>query len=162
MGQSVRQGELIAGVSGFLLIVFSFLTWFEPNASDAQLQAAEAIGLDTGGASAWKVFELTDLLLFVLGLAGIALLVVAAMNLSTALPVAASVIATPLAAVIGLIVVYRTLLNQPGPNDAIKLGVGAYLGVVAVIGVFVGSFLSLQDESAPGSREVPVTTQPTP
>ena len=58
---------------------------------------------------------------------------------------AIGVITTTLGLAGTLLVLYR-ILNQPGPNDAIDVSYGAYLGLLATLGVFLGAWLSLSDE----------------
>jgi hypothetical protein len=38
------------------------------------------------------------------------------------------------------------MLNQPGENDVVDVKIGAWLGLLAVIGITVGGYLAMRDE----------------
>ena len=80
-----------------------------------------------------------------------------------ALPVAIGVITTTLALAATLLVLYR-ILNQPGPNDVIGVAAGAWIGLAACLGVFLGAWLSLSDERSRPADPVPPVPErrPTP
>ena len=128
----VRAGDVVAGVSGVLLLVSTFLNWYTVSGRD-------------DGLTAWAAFGVVDLLVVLVALLGIALAVSQVVGRGPALPVALGVITTTLALAGTLLVLYR-ILNQPGPNDLISVEPGAYLGFLATLGVFLGAWLSLSDE----------------
>ena len=128
----VRTGEIIAGLAGAVLLLSTFLEWY-------------TVSTRAEGLTAWAAFSVIDLLVAVVALLGIALAVVQVAGRGPALPVAIAVVTTTLALAATLLVLYR-ILNQPGPNDAIGVGVGAWLGLAACSGVFFGAWLSLSDE----------------
>ena len=137
----VRAGELVAGAAGVVLLASMFLNWYSVTneilfgASDGQ----------TRDVSAWGAFSVVDVLLALVALLGIALALSEVIGRGPALPVAIGVITTTLALAGTLLLVYR-ILNQPGPNDLISVELGAYLGLLASLGVFLGAWLSLSDE----------------
>src|SRR5687768_17482459 len=127
-----RAGELVAGASALVLLVALFRTWWYEVPSTALL-------------TAWEGFGVVDVLLTIVALLGIALAVSQVAGRGPALPVALGVVTTTLALAGTLLVLYR-ILNQPGPNDRISVQVGAYVGLLASLGVFLGAWLSLSDE----------------
>ena len=128
----VRAGELVSGVAGVVLLVSMFLDWYAVSGRDDTL-------------TAWGAFSVVDLLLALVALLGIALAVSQMAGRGPALPVALGVITTTLALAGTLLLLYR-ILNQPGPNDLISVEAGAYVGLLASLGVFLGAWLSLSDE----------------
>jgi carbon starvation protein CstA len=128
----VRIGEIVAGAAGVLLLVSMFLGWYTVSGRDDSL-------------TAWGAFGFVDVLLAVVALLGIALALSQVVGRGPALPVALGVITTTLGLAGTLLLLYR-IVNQPGPNDAIGVSTGAYLGLVAGLGVFLGAWLSLSDE----------------
>ena len=128
----VRTGEVVAGVAGVLLLVSTFLNWYTVSGRD-------------DGLTAWAAFGVVDVLVALVALLGIALAVSQVVGRGPALPVALGVITTTLALAGTLLVLYR-ILNQPGPNDLIGVEPGAYVGLLATLGVFLGAWLSLSDE----------------
>ena len=146
----VRTGEIVAGVSGVLLLLSTVLDWYTVSGRD-------------DGLTAWAAFGFVDLLVALVALLGIALAVSQVVGRGPALPVALGVITTTLALAGTLLVLYR-ILNQPGPNDLISVEPGAYLALLASLGVFLGAWLSLSDERPRPADPVPPVPErrPTP
>jgi hypothetical protein len=143
----LRRGEVIAAVSAIALFVVMFLSWYGLE-SDIAGPIGEAFikrsGVDTT-ATAWQSFEILDVFLVLVILVAIGLAVVTAARVSVAFPVAASVITTTLGLLAVVFLLYR-IVNQPGPNDVVSVEYGAWLGVVAALGIFFGGFLAMRDE----------------
>ncbi len=153
----LRQGDLVAGIAGVVLLVVMFLDWYAAG-GNATFQGQDIdISL---GFNAWQAFSITDLILALTALSGIALAVLTASRRSPALPVALSVITTTLGALATLLVFYR-ILNQPGPNDFVEVKFGAFLGFLAVLAVAAGGYLSMRDEEGEDAP-MPVDVRPTP
>jgi hypothetical protein len=146
----VRIGELVSGAAGVLLLVSMFLGWYSVSGRDDSL-------------TAWGAFSVVDLMLALVALLGIALALSQVIGRGPALPVALGVITTTLALAGTLLLLYR-ILNQPGPNDTIGVQAGAYLGLLASLGVFLGAWLSLSDERPRPADPVPPAPErrPTP
>ena len=130
----VRFGELLAGAAALVLLAATFLDWYTPS--------GRAEGL-----SAWSAFTVVDLVLAVVVALGVAVLVLQFAGRGPALPVGVEVVTTTLALAATLLVLYR-ILDQPGPNDAIGVSAGAWLGLLAVAAVFYGAWRALDDERA--------------
>jgi len=128
----VRPGDVAAGVAGVLLLAVMFVQWYAVSGRD-------------DGLSAWSAFSFVDLLLALVGLLGIAVAVGSIAGRGPALPVALAVVTTTLALAASLLLLYR-ILNQPGPNEAIEVSAGAWIGLLACVGVFLGAWRSLGDE----------------
>jgi len=146
----VRIGEMVAGAAGVVLLASMFLSWYSVSGRDDSL-------------TAWSAFSVVDILLALVALLGIALAVSQVVGRGPALPVALGVITTTLALAGTLLVLYR-ILNQPGPNEAIGVSIGAWIGLVACAGVFFGAWLSLSDERPRPADPVPPVPErrPTP
>ena len=132
----IRRGELIAAVAGVALLAVMFLDWYE-------LQGGG--GVRSIGLSAWQAFDVTDVVLALAALVSIGLAAVTAARRSPALPVAGSVIASTLGIVATALLLYR-ILNQPGPNDAIEVKIGAWLGLLCCAALFVAAWMSMADD----------------
>ncbi len=138
----LRAGELIAAAGGVALLVVMFLEWYA--AGGTTKVAGRDIHISVGF-TAWEAFGVTDILLALAALIAIGLAVLTATRRSPALPVAASVITATTGILATLLVLYR-ILNQPGPNELIGVDAGAWVGLAACLGVFLGAWLSLSDE----------------
>jgi hypothetical protein len=143
----LRHGEWIAGVSGAAVLVALFLDWYSAP--------------DGATANAWESFTVTDVLLAIAGLFGIALAVGAATQRSPAVPQATGALAVPVAVVAAVSVVIQAL-SLPKGADARE--VGLYLGIAATLGVLVGAWRSIGDQSFPRgvAPKVEVTPLPAP
>ena len=144
----LRPGELIAGGGGVALLVVMFLDWYA------------LVGLGEVAANAWQAFSVTDLILALTAVSGIALAVLTASRRSPALPVALSVITSTLGVLATLLVLYR-ILNQPGPNDFVEVKFGAFLGFLSVLAIAAGGYRSMRDEEGEGAP-MPTDMRPTP
>ena len=143
----LRHGEWIAGVSGAALLVALFLDWY----SAAYRPAANA----------WETFSVTDVLLAITALFGLALAIGAATQRSAAVPQAVGALTVPVAFGAAIVVVIRSIVLPEGA-DAREFGL--YLGVVATLGVLVGAWRSIGDQSFPRAvaPQVDVTPLPAP
>jgi hypothetical protein len=175
----VGRGPLIAGVAGVLLFIFMFFNWFELTSvtaavegteqtlSGEQLEAAvaEEEGLDTS-VNAWDSFDLFDWLLVITAVAAVALAITAALGVQLPFPLA--MIAAALGALSVLLILIR-IISPPDLFEALggevpegvdvesDVGrkIGVWLGLLAAIGVTIGSFLGLQEGGAAPRRAAP-------
>jgi hypothetical protein len=143
----VRYGEWIAGLAGLALIGSLFLDWY-----------SDALGRAVNG---WESLVVTDVALAIAGLFGIALMVGAATQRSAAVPQAVGALAVPVAFVAAVLVVIR-VLSLPEGAEGRELGL--WIGVAATLGVLVGAWRSIGDQSFPAgaTAEVEVTPLPAP
>jgi hypothetical protein len=130
----VRLGDIVAGAAGVLLLVATFFGWYTVRGRDDDL-------------SAWAAFTVVDVVVALVALLGIALALSSVVGRGPALPVALAVTTTTLALACSMLLLYR-ILNQPGPNEAIGVAAGAWIGLLACVGVFLGAWRSLGDERA--------------
>src|SRR5215207_2227764 len=97
---NVGRGTLIAGVSGVLLFIFMFFSWFGVDVSsavpagipeDIANQAVEESGVDTT-ANAWQSFDFIDLILLLAVIVSVGFAVIDMSGASVSLPVAGSAV----------------------------------------------------------------------
>ena len=143
------------GGSGLLLLVALFLPWYEIGSGRV---VGPADVLDAH-ASAWDAFTILDVLLAVGALAAIAVVVVTAVQKTPALPLTMESLVTLLAFLLLLLVVFR-LADPPDVSflessaapaarervDELDRAVGAWLGLVATLGIVAGGLLAMRDE----------------
>ena len=138
----LRGGDVAAGLAGAALLASLFLDWYS--------------GLD-----AWQAFTVLDVVLALLALVPFGLVVTQGTRDSPSLPVFFSVLSTIAGLLAALLVLYR-IVNQPGPNDAVDVHVGAWAAFVAAIALTAGGWWSMRDESMPGVPAPPVEDLPAP
>ena len=138
----LRAGEWIAGAGGVALLAVMFTGWYS-------------------GASAWEALSVLDVVLALLAIVPLALVALQATRTSPSLPVAFSVLTTVGGAIAALLILYR-IVNQPGPNDAVDVDPGAWLGLAAAAITAAGGWGSMRAEAIPGAIVPPVEDLPAP
>jgi hypothetical protein len=142
----LRQGEKIAGVSAILLFIFMFFDWFGVKVSGVGGSATLA-----GGGSAWDSLDVIPIILVIAIIAVLAMVVVRANNMEVDLPVSLSVIATALAALGTLLILFR-IIDPPGGGSVLGVTVdttrqiGLFLGFIAAAAMTYGSWRTMEEE----------------
>jgi hypothetical protein len=166
----MRRAEPVAGLGGILLLVSLFLPWYEPRLSDAEwLHSFEPGGFQavqgqlaltsTSAITAWRTFTVIDVLLAALALVAIAVPLVALLARGPAKPVAIAVVASALGWLAVLLVGFRIV---DSPADYLQPVMGAWLALAGALIAWVGSWLSLRDESTPGAVAPEIPRRPAP
>ena len=130
------RGELLAGASAAGLLVVMFLEWF-------------------GGRSAWEALAIGRILLVALALLALMLVVLTLTARPVAMAASSASITVGVTGLVVLYLLYRIVVNEPGPDAGADVGLGAYLGLLFVLGCGAGAWRALADErtDAPASRE---------
>lgn len=140
----LRLGEIVAGASAALLLVFMFaLHWYAVSG-----KLSETLGRGLGQPTTWNGWNgLAHLhwLLLVTIIAALALAYFQAARPEPAIPIVLSVIVTVLGGLTALALIYRVLISTPGSN--LDQQAGAYLGLVAAIGIAYGGYKSMRQEA---------------
>ena len=144
----LRVGDWLTGVAGLAALVSLWLNWFD---------ASELVAV-----SGWEAFSVTDVLLALAAVCGIALVPVTAANDSPARPVAVGVLTLTLAGLALLLVAYRIVLNEPGPNALVGIEPGGYLGLLASLALFAAALGAVRDESSPHQAPIEPEQLPAP
>jgi hypothetical protein len=154
--------DLLAGISGLVLLISLFLPWFGPSSEAEQvLEEAQQISEQAGGTppdpldlteSAWQAFTIVDLILLVTAivaiLAGVRAVAAAASPGGRA-AVGATAVTAALGTIASLLVFYRVL----NPIGEAAREYGLYIGLLAAIGVAAGGWLAISD--GPATRRAP-------
>lgn len=140
----LRSGEVIAGASGALLLIFLFaLTWYALSGSLSQ--TAPHVGAATSW-TGWSGLNHLRWFLLLTSLAAVALAFFQASQRAPAIPVTLSVFVTVLGVLSVLALIYRVLISPPS-GAGIGQRPGAYLGLVAAIGIVYGGYRSMREEA---------------
>jgi hypothetical protein len=127
----LRAGEWLALVAGAALVVSLFLPWYEG---------------EDGDVSGFEAFSVIDVLLVLVAAVAVTLAAMQATQTSPALPVGFGVLTVTAGAIGTLLALFR-LIDSPGAGG---VAAGAWLGLVAVVAVTVGGWLSLKNEHVRG------------
>jgi hypothetical protein len=150
----LRRGELVAGASGLLLLIFVFaLTWYSVT---GPLRPTLAVLGRATSYNGWDGLTHVRWLLLVTALVALALAYFQASQRAPAIPVSLAVTVTVLGGLSVLTLIYKVLINTPGSE--LDQRAGAYLGLAAAIGIAYGGFDSLREESGPDPAELEIET----
>jgi hypothetical protein len=140
----LRKGEMIVGASALVLLASMFaLKWY--GLTGALGAAAARIGA-ASSVNGWSGLSHLRWLILVAALGGLALVYFQATRRAPAVPVNVGVIAFVLGLVTSLALIYRVLINQPGPNNLIDQKAGGYVGLAAALVLTWGAYLSMRQE----------------
>jgi hypothetical protein len=121
--RKLTVGEVIAGLAGAVLFALLFGPWF-------------------GGDTGWSSLTVVLVLVLISAALGVILLIATAFQRSQAYPVAAEVFGFAFAAVTTVILLIELLLRS-------SPGWAAWLGLVAVAGVALGSWVAMRAHVRP-------------
>ena len=129
----LRSGELLAGASALGLLAVMFADWF-------------------AGDSAWEALAFLRVPLVATALLALLIVVLTIAARPLALACSAAGITIAVAGLTLALLLYRVVVNEPGPDAAVDIGVGAYLGLALVFGCGAGGWRTLADERTGSSR----------
>lgn len=144
MPERVNAGQLMVMVGAAVLLVSLFLDWYEP------------------GLSAWRIFEIADIVLT--GLAIVALATALPMRLPGEVGETTERLdrKLPWIGLAALVLVFVTLVNTPPAADGLGLEFGAWLGLIGAALMTAGGFLSTSQVSIVISSREARAERPTP
>jgi hypothetical protein len=134
----MRRAEPLAGLGGLALFASEFLSWYAPGPELLEPGIAVSVG---------RTYGLADLVLLVLGLLAVAVPLTSLLTKGPAAAIRTAVLASAFGWIAIVIVARRVLLTP----ETIVPSTGAYVALAGAIVAWVGSWLSMRDESTPGA-----------
>jgi hypothetical protein len=125
----LSRGDWLAAVAGIVMLIALFLPWYTAGGQDL---------------TAWDAMAVDDVILAVAAVLAILAAVIVGLRTVSSLSVAATSLAIMPAAVGLVVTIYR--LIWPAPAVDVSLDVGAWLALVATIGIAVGAWTGANDE----------------
>jgi cytochrome b561 len=140
----LRWSEIVAGVAALVLLASMFvLPWYGYKGDLAPLAAR--LGVSTSR-DAWNSLSTTRWLMLLTIVAALALVYLQGTRPSPALPATFSLFVTLLGGLTAVVLMYRVLINMPGPNDVVSRDVGGFVGLLASIVIAFAGYRSLREE----------------
>lgn len=154
----VRLGEWIAGAGGVLLLVsLFFLGWYSPWGGWFTYTplSREMFTPDYPSANGWHTHSILRWFMLLTAIAALVLFIATLVQRTPAFSSAWAPVMTAIAFVTTVLVAYRVLINEPGPNAIISVEAGAWIGLFACALTTAGGYLSMRIEGGP-IADVPV------
>jgi hypothetical protein len=158
MTPSQQRADLIAGISGVLLLLAIFLPWFGPSTITVEaFDRADEVTRQAGGEppqrpdlteSAWQAFSFVRYVLLFTALVGMRAGIAAVARPRGHSAIGATAVTAGLGILSSLLILYRLI----DPIGEAGREYGLFVGLLAAIGVAVGGWLSLE-EGTGSSRE---------
>jgi hypothetical protein len=123
----LRSGELSAGLGAAALAIVMFLDWF-------------------GGRSAWETLAVGRVLLVLTIALAVTLVVLTLRKRAVSMATSAATVTIGVGALALLALLYRVVLDEPGPNGLVSIDAGAYAGLACVLAIVGGAWRTLADE----------------
>jgi hypothetical protein len=149
----LRQGELISAISALVLLVLMFaLKWYglavtpSPSAKRAAVSSAE---------NAWNGLTIVRWLMLVTILAALGSVLIHARQRGHGVKTDTSRVITALGTLTAVLLFYRVLIDLPSPAEVVDQKLGAYLGLLAAIGIAYGGYESIREERARAQQRTP-------
>jgi hypothetical protein len=146
----LRNGEIVAAVSGLALFIFMFFHWFGGGVevSTGGTQDVPGIGevpnapsVEETGVSAWDALQdFSGFLIALAAVSGVTLGALAAAGQRINLPFQRGVGTLALGNLAVLLILWRILAN---PGD---LKIGIFLGLIAAAGIAIGAWIALRED----------------
>jgi uncharacterized membrane protein YhaH (DUF805 family) len=144
----LSTGEKIAGASAVLLFIFMFFNWFNVDVSAST--GGFAVSASEGG-SAWQAFSVIDLILLLTVVVVVAVVVIRLSDALVEPPVSLNAVAAVMGGLSVLLILYRIIDppdagSFPGVSVDVSPTIGAFLGLIAAVGIAYGSYRAMQEE----------------
>lgn len=152
----LRLGEILAGASAVLLLIFLFVPdWYAVNGTLSQ--TASDLGTRTTWNGWWGLSDWRILVLVTIA-GALALAYLQAAERSPAIPIALSVIVTVLGGLSVIAVIYRVIAGPPSYGAVLHQQAGPWLGLLATLGIAYGAYRSMREESGTDPAALDIET----
>lgn len=148
---------MIAALGAITLIIVTFLDWytFKGSARLRFLLLSSGTPAPLTG-NAWHVFSNTSLLLVVFVLLALAVAVLRAVQRQLEFPLAA--VTAGVGTLLFLLMIDKLFVSRPGGNKYTQPAIGGYLGLVLILVITVGAYLTAREDGMSWRRVPPPPT----
>jgi hypothetical protein len=142
----IGQGELIAGISGLVLLISLWMKWYGVKVSGAGgiLRGFEP------SLTAWQSFEFIDILLFLIALIAIGVAVMRGLDRLPEMPYPPATIVAIAGGIALLLILFRVLVTPFDVPDGVDVTrkIGLFIGLLSAAGITFGGWRAMQDAGA--------------
>jgi hypothetical protein len=152
----LRPPEWLVGAGALVLLISLFLLdWYSVSFSFSDAMSSESFHASVDG---WHGHTVLRWFVLLLVAGGVALFVTTLLCEAPAIPAAIAPPLTAFALLTTILLAYRVLLNEPGPNEFVSVDLGAWIGLLAAVATTAGAWWSMRREGGP-LVDVPVTVR---
>jgi hypothetical protein len=151
-GPRIRIGELISAASALMLAAIMFgLEWF----GAVGLPRSRRSGIETDQ-NAWHMLTVTRWFMLTAIAVALGSVVLHATQRSHGTKTDTGGVTVAVGTVTAALLAYQVLIDLPGSSSVVDIKIGAYLGLLAAIGIALGGWDSVREERARrgGTRRV--------
>ncbi len=154
----MRKAEPLAGLGGLALLVSLWLAWFDSGIAVRTIGSGGSDRTDGLGASltGWQALTVVDIALALFAALALAVPLVSLLTRGPAKSIGTAVLAGAFGWIPIVLVAYELLAADGG------IRYGAWIALAAAVVAWVGSWLSLRDESTPGATGPDLPRLPAP
>jgi hypothetical protein len=140
----IHSGELISATSALLLVPIMFvLEWY----GVVGLPQTRRSGITTAE-NAWQTLTYTRWMMLIAIVVALGSVFLHATQRSHGAKTDTSVLVTIVGTVTAVLLIYRVLIELPNPSSVVDVKIGAFLGLLAGIGIALGGIESIREERA--------------
>jgi hypothetical protein len=140
----IRTGELISAACALLLAPMMFaLEWY----GVVGLPATRRSGITTAE-NAWRILTYTRWVMLVAIVVALGTVFLHITQRSHGAKTNTSIVVAAVGTITALLLVYRVLIALPRPSSVVDVKIGAFLGLLAAIGIALGGIESIREERA--------------
>jgi hypothetical protein len=140
----IHSGELISATSALLLAPIIFvLEWY----GVVGLPQTRRSGITTAE-NAWQTLTYTRWVMLITIVVALGSVFLHMTQRSHGAKTDTSVLVTVVGTITALLLIYRVLIELPNPSSVVDVKIGAFLGLLAGIGIALGGIESIREERA--------------
>jgi hypothetical protein len=140
----IQTGEIISALSALALLPIMFvLEWY----GTVGLPRSRRSGIETA-VNAWQELAFTRWLMLLAALVALGSVVLHATQKSHGSKTNTSLLVAGIGSVTAVVLGYQVLINLPHRSSVVDIKIGAFLGLLAALGIALGGYDSILEERA--------------
>lgn len=146
----IQTGEIISALSALAMIPIMFLLeWY----GTVGLPRSRRSGIETA-VNAWKELTIARWLILLAIIVALGSVILHATQRSHAAKTDTSMLVAMVGTLLSIVLGYRVLINLPHSSSVVDIKVGAYLGLLAALGIALGGYDSIREKRARRDKHV--------
>ena len=132
-----------------MIPIMFLLEWY----GTVGLPRSRRSGIETA-VNAWKELTIARWLILLAVIVALGSVILHATQKSHGAKTDTSVLVAAMGTLVSIVLAYRVLINLPHPSSVVDIKIGAYLGLLAALGIALGGYDSILEERARRGKHV--------